>query len=84
MAVIIFTKTGNHMSVSNPLVCLCASVTRKAIVHVVKNRGARTLSDVRRLTGANTGCRKCSSRIEQIIADESGEEKQMQAFPERW
>lgn len=66
---------------NNQLVCLCASVTRKAIVHAVKNRGACTLGEVRRLTGANTGCRKCSGKIEQIIALEAQTENQMPLFP---
>ncbi|HCT84190.1 MAG: hypothetical protein A2X11_12960 [Bacteroidetes bacterium GWE2_42_24] len=66
---------------SNPLVCLCASVTRKAIIHVIKNRGARSIGEVRRLTGANTGCRKCTSKIEQLLAENSDELYQLPVFP---
>lgn len=66
---------------NNQLVCLCASVTRKAIVHAIKNRGALTLGEVRRLTGANTGCRKCSEKIEQIIALEAPATSQVPLFP---
>jgi len=66
---------------ANPLVCLCSAVTRKAILHVIKNRGARSVGDVRRLTGANTGCRKCTSKIEQLITDYSDTTCQLPIFP---
>lgn len=65
---------------TNPLICLCASVTRKAIVHAVKNRGAVSLQDIRRLTGANTGCRRCTERIEMIMKTEGGVEPQTKLF----
>ncbi|MDD2964576.1 MAG: (2Fe-2S)-binding protein [Bacteroidales bacterium] len=65
---------------SNPLVCLCASVTRKALVYAVKNKGATNLSEIRRLTGANTGCRKCTEKIEHIIETCQAENQQPRLF----
>ena len=50
-----------------PVVCHCLGVTEDELVAALTNHGLRTVRDVRRHTGAGTGCNGCHRRIEVYI-----------------
>lgn len=52
------------------IVCNCQMVERNAIDDAIHNRNATTIEEVRRYTGANTGCGKCISYINSILDQE--------------
>ncbi|MGL5756191.1 MAG: (2Fe-2S)-binding protein [Paraclostridium sp.] len=53
------------------IICHCKQVSyidiRKAMV-----QGARTLDEIKKMTGAGTGCSKCCGEIEKILASVCG------------
>jgi bacterioferritin-associated ferredoxin len=49
------------------IVCRCLQITETALVAAVETLDLRTLSDVRRATGAGQGCMCCHKRIEAIL-----------------
>lgn len=55
----------------NRIVCHCKNVDyitiRKAMI-----AGARTLDEIKEMTGASTGCGRCSEEIEKILASVCG------------
>lgn len=55
----------------NRIVCKCKNVDyitiRKAMI-----AGARTLDEIKEITGAATGCGRCSEEIEKILASVCG------------
>lgn len=56
---------------ANKIICHCKNVDyitiRKAMI-----AGARTLQEIKDMTGAGTGCGKCSVEIEKILASVCG------------
>ncbi|HXF57709.1 MAG TPA: (2Fe-2S)-binding protein [Actinomycetota bacterium] len=50
-------------------VCLCRGVSDRAVLEAIR-RGAATVDDVGRLTGAGTVCGGCRSAIEGLLRSE--------------
>ena len=53
---------------SKRLVCLCNMVTEKEI-HVALTKGARTTSDIQKMTQAGTSCGRCLMWIDSIVEE---------------
>jgi len=53
---------------SKRLVCLCNMVTEKEI-HVALTKGARTTSDIQKMTHAGTSCGRCLMWIDSIVEE---------------
>jgi NAD(P)H-nitrite reductase large subunit len=51
------------------IVCSCNEVEREEIEDALKNKSAKTLDDIRKITRANTGCGKCINYINMILAE---------------
>lgn len=49
------------------IVCNCQMVDRKTIDKAIHEKKATTIEEIRRYTGANTGCGKCLSYINSIL-----------------
>lgn len=47
--------------------CYCTGVTQKRVLRGMAEHGARTIDDIRRVTGACTGCQSCRCELEQLI-----------------
>lgn len=52
------------------IVCNCQMVDRKSIDKAIHERNATTIEEIRRYTGANTGCGKCINYINSILDTE--------------
>ena len=50
----------------NRLVCACNMVSEKEILSALK-KGAKTTSDIQKLTSAGTTCGKCLMTIDRIV-----------------
>jgi len=53
---------------SRSLVCVCNMVTEKEILGALK-KGARSTSDIQRVTKAGTSCGKCLMTIDRIVEE---------------
>ena len=53
---------------SKRLVCLCNMVTEKEILAALQ-KGARTTSDIQKMTRAGTSCGRCLPWIDAIVAE---------------
>ncbi len=51
------------------IVCECKGVTDQAIEELVKTDQVKTLDDLKRLTGAGTGCGKCQVKLIGLIEE---------------
>jgi bacterioferritin-associated ferredoxin len=51
------------MDLGGPVVCHCLGVTEEQLVSAVAAFDLQTLNEVRRRTGAGTGCNACHQRI---------------------
>ncbi|RUT77843.1 (2Fe-2S)-binding protein [Ancylomarina longa] len=49
------------------IVCNCQLVDRKTINKAIHEKNATTIEEIRRYTGANTGCGKCIGYINSIL-----------------
>ena len=49
------------------IVCNCQMVERKSIDKAIHEKGATSIEEIRRYTGANTGCGKCIGYINSIL-----------------
>ncbi len=49
------------------IVCRCLQVTERTIVTAIQVRGARTVGDLRTLTGAGDGCTCCHRELRQYL-----------------
>lgn len=49
------------------IVCNCQMVDRNTIDKAIHDKNATTIEEIRRYTGANTGCGKCMSYINSIL-----------------
>ena len=47
--------------------CYCTGVTQKRVLRAMAETGARTFDDVRRASGACTGCQSCRCELEQLL-----------------
>lgn len=52
------------------IVCNCQMVDRTTINRAIHDKNATTIEEIRRYTGANTGCGKCMSYINSILDEE--------------
>ncbi|WP_101261394.1 (2Fe-2S)-binding protein [Labilibaculum filiforme] len=52
------------------IVCNCQMVDRKTIDNAIHQKNATTIEEIRRYTGANTGCGKCIGYINSILDTE--------------
>ena len=55
------------LAAGGPVVCHCLGVTEEELVTALTTHDLRTVRDVRRQTGAGTGCNACHRRIEVYI-----------------
>jgi bacterioferritin-associated ferredoxin len=58
---------GSCMALGGPVVCHCLGVTEEQLVSAVVSSDMRTLMEVRRQTGAGTGCNACHRRINLLL-----------------
>lgn len=47
--------------------CYCTGVTQKRVLRAMAEQGLRTVEDIRRCTGACTGCQSCRRELEQLV-----------------
>jgi bacterioferritin-associated ferredoxin len=47
--------------------CYCTGVTQKRVLRAMAETGARELDDVRRASGACTGCQSCRCELEALL-----------------
>lgn len=47
--------------------CYCTGVTQKRVLRAMADEGVRTVDDIRRVTGACTGCQTCRGELEDLI-----------------
>jgi len=52
------------------IICHCNYVELDEIVAAIKVDGARTIQDIRNLTGANTSCGRCENAVMAILRKE--------------
>jgi NAD(P)H-nitrite reductase large subunit len=55
------------MALDGPVVCHCLGVTEEQLVSAVVAFDLHTLQEVRRQTGAGTGCNACHRRINLLL-----------------
>ena len=48
--------------------CYCTGVTQKRVLRAMAEQGVSSLDDVRRASGACTGCQSCRCELEQLPA----------------
>ncbi|MGL5085886.1 MAG: (2Fe-2S)-binding protein [Clostridium sp.] len=56
---------------ANEIICHCRNVDYVAIRRAMRS-GARTLEEIKQMTGAGTGCGECLGEIERILASVCG------------
>ncbi len=62
--------------------CYCTGVTQKRVLRAMAETGARSFDDVRRASGACTGCQSCRCELEQLLkAVEDGTVRLPQSQP---
>lgn len=47
--------------------CYCTGVTQKRVLRAMAEQGVRSVDDIRRATGACTGCQSCRRELEQLV-----------------
>lgn len=47
--------------------CYCTGVTQKRVLRAMAEQDVRTVEDIRRVTGACSGCHSCRRELEQLI-----------------
>lgn len=64
-------EKGEYTMAGNTIICHCKQVDyitiRKAMI-----QGARTVEEIKEMTGAGTGCGRCISKIEEILSSVCG------------
>lgn len=48
--------------------CYCTGVTQKRVLRAMAEQGVREFDDVRRASGACTGCQSCRCELEALLA----------------
>ncbi len=49
------------------LACRCLKITEEAVVHAITVMGFRTVREIRKATGAGTGCMCCHGLLARLI-----------------
>ncbi|HET6573151.1 MAG TPA: (2Fe-2S)-binding protein [Fimbriiglobus sp.] len=49
------------------IVCRCLKVTEESVIVAIRTRGARTVRELRTLTGAGDGCNCCHRELRQYL-----------------
>lgn len=57
----------NCQGCSGRYLCGCLGVTEEAIVEAIASGSVRSIHDLRRSTGAGTGCTACLPRLRQVF-----------------
>lgn len=55
------------MHPSENIICTCLDISEHEIIDSIKNKGARTVEDIREITGAGTSCGSCIPELEEIL-----------------
>lgn len=55
------------LTLGGPVVCHCLGVTEEELATAVTAMGLRSIREVRRETGAGTGCNACHRRIQLLV-----------------
>ena len=50
-------------------ICHCMGVNKSVIVKAIKEKGLKTIEEIREETSANTGCGGCLNDIEEILKE---------------
>ena len=58
---------GSCLAMGGPVVCRCLGIREDELIEALTTLELRTLRDVRRHTGAGTGCNACHRRIQLYI-----------------
>lgn len=56
------------MSTSTIYHCYCTGVTQKRVLRAMAEKGVREFDDVRRASGACTGCQSCRCELVALLA----------------
>ena len=56
---------------SDPIIfhCYCTGVTQKRVLRAMAESGVKTFDEVRRASGACTGCQSCRCELEKLIGE---------------
>lgn len=61
----------NPVHIDRPkYICVCRNVTRQDIRNAIREKGARTIPDLIRITRASTGCGTCALKVRTIFEEE--------------
>ena len=55
------------MTPDENIICTCLDVTEHEIMDAINSKGARTVEDIREITGAGTSCGSCIPELEEIL-----------------
>ena len=50
-------------------ICYCYQVSKNRLVELIKSNNVKAISEIRRLTGASTGCGSCRFEVEEILEE---------------
>ena len=56
------------------VICLCEGITKRTIVTEIKENGLTRLDEVKKFTNAGSGCESCTSLLEDLLAEISGDQ----------
>ena len=51
------------------IICYCYQVSKNKIVEIIKSNNLKAISDIRKLTGAGSGCGSCRFEVEEILEE---------------
>lgn len=51
------------------IICYCYQVSKNKIIELIKSNNLKALSDIRKLTGASSGCGSCRFEVEEILEE---------------
>lgn len=58
------------------IICKCKKVSEYEILFSIRNQNAKVWGDIQRITGASTGCGRCGSTVQRILASELEKQEQ--------
>ncbi len=56
------------MSTATIFHCYCLGITQKKVLRAMSEQGITGVEDIRRMTGACTGCQSCRRELDQLVA----------------
>ncbi|WP_052273468.1 FAD-dependent oxidoreductase [Flavihumibacter solisilvae] len=56
------------------VICLCEGITKRTIVTEIKENGLTRLDEVKKFTNAGSGCESCTSLLEDLLAEITGDQ----------